>query len=89
MGLRPSRSWNSDDKLQFAAISPSDQDQQRPVSHANKRIVFDDFTQSTESRHASRDRSTQNNPSIWDRLTTGASCAGRFILGKLPKHRWP
>jgi hypothetical protein len=59
------------------------------VSHADIQIDFKDFTPSKESRNPSRDRYTQNNPSIWDKITTGASCAGRFMLGKLPKYRWP
>jgi hypothetical protein len=68
---------------------PSAQLQERPVSRANTGINFNDFTPSKEDRNPSRDRYTQNKPSIWDKITTGASCAGRFLSGKLPKYRWP
>jgi hypothetical protein len=82
-------SWLQGVELRSTSTDPSAQSQKRPVSHANNEIDFNDFTQSEEFRLPSRDRYTQNKPSIWDKITTGASCAGRFILGKLPKHRWP
>jgi hypothetical protein len=72
-----------------ASTDPIAQLQQDPASHADIRVDLKDFTPSKESRNPSRDRYTQNKPSIWDKITTGASCAGRFVSGKLPKYRWP
>jgi hypothetical protein len=82
-------SWLQGIELRSTSTDPYAQSQERPVSHANIEIDFNDFTQSGESRHPSRDRYTQNKPWLWDKITTGASCARRYIMGKLPKHRWP
>lgn len=87
-GFRSSRSWDPRDELGFEAQSRSAQLPQSTVSLIHFGGAVDDDSNSAVSRLEWNSRPTQNKPSFWDRITTGASRTCRSIFRRGPTHAW-